>query len=119
MPLHSRHQARSPLPGSISVDFEADADGRHDPASDADDRKQRDRTGDRDPEPGSRSRADVAVGSLGGPWYRTEAWLVVALASFVPVVTAVFVPQSLKVPMIGLGGVLLVAGLVMFPRRGR
>jgi hypothetical protein len=46
-------------------------------------------------------------------WYRREAWLAVCLASFLPIVVAIFAPQPWKVPLAGLSGVVLAASMLM------
>lgn len=53
------------------------------------------------------------------PWYRREAWLVVALAACIPVLLASVVPTAWKIPLVGLSGVLVTAALVMTLRRDR
>ena len=52
------------------------------------------------------------------PWYRTESWLAVMLAGFVPLLAAVIAPQTAHYPLIGWSGVLLVIGGVMLIRQG-
>jgi len=52
------------------------------------------------------------------PWYRSEPWLGVMLAGFVPLLVAVIAPQTAHYPLIGVSGVLLVIGGVMLIRQG-
>jgi hypothetical protein len=53
------------------------------------------------------------------PWHRRERWLVVCLASFLPVVIAIFAPQAWKVPLAVVTGVMVGAGLLMLMRKLR
>jgi hypothetical protein len=50
---------------------------------------------------------------------RTERWVQVMGFAFIPVVLAIFLPESLKVPLIALGGVCLVTGFVLMLRASR
>ena len=52
------------------------------------------------------------------PWYRSESWLAVMLAGFVPLVVAVVGPDAAQYPLIGLSGFLIVIGAVMLIRQG-
>ncbi|HEY0929129.1 MAG TPA: hypothetical protein VGE27_04370 [Gemmatimonas sp.] len=51
------------------------------------------------------------------PWYRRETGLVVTMAGFVPALLAIVVPITLRLPLLGLAGVLLAVGLVMIIQR--
>lgn len=53
----------------------------------------------------------------GAPWYRGESWLVVSLAAFLPLLLALVVPQSLRVPLVGVAALLVACGMVMLARR--
>ena len=50
---------------------------------------------------------------------RTERWVQLMGFSFVPVVLAIFLPESLKVPLVALGGLCLVAGFGLMIRTSR
>ena len=50
---------------------------------------------------------------------RTERWVPVMAFSFVPVVLAIFLPESLKLPLIALGGLCLVVGFGLMIRTSR
>ena len=52
------------------------------------------------------------------PWYRTERWLLVELAAFVPLVISFFLPSRWRLPLVGLAAGLVIIGLVMLARRG-
>jgi hypothetical protein len=47
------------------------------------------------------------------PWYRREPWLAVCLASFLPVFAALLSPQSWRMPLTGVTGVLMGASMLM------
>ena len=51
------------------------------------------------------------------PWYRSEPWLAVCFAAFIPILLAFLLPESLKLPLLGLGVVIAVAGLALLVRR--
>ena len=46
-------------------------------------------------------------------WYRSESWLAVEIAAVVPVVVALVAPEAFRIPLVALGGVLVVLGLSM------
>ena len=50
---------------------------------------------------------------------RMERWVQVMGFAFVPVVLAIFLPESLKIPLIALGALCLVAGFVLMIRTSR
>ena len=50
---------------------------------------------------------------------RTERWVRVMVFAFVPVVLAIFLPESLKVPLVALGGLCLVIGFGLMIRTSR
>lgn len=52
------------------------------------------------------------------PWYRSESWLAVMLAGFVPLLAAVIAPDAAQYPLIGLSGLLIVIGAVLMIRQG-
>ena len=60
----------------------------------------------------------VSDAPTSAPWYRREAWLLVSLAGFLPLLLALVVPQSLRVPLIAVAGLLIACGTVMLARRG-
>lgn len=47
------------------------------------------------------------------PWYQREAWLAVCLVSFMPIVVAIFAPESWKIPLIISSGTLMLVSMVM------
>ena len=57
------------------------------------------------------------------PWYRTERWFLVQLASLIPTLLAFAVPRAMRPPFWIAGGALLLVGLLMMARnelrRGR
>ena len=53
------------------------------------------------------------------PWYRRERWLVVCMASVIPVVGAIFAPQAWKVPLAIVGGLLMGASMLLLLRQQR
>ena len=58
------------------------------------------------------------AGTPSRPWYHREPWLAVSLAGLALTLLAAMAPQSLRVPMIGLGGLLTVAGIALLVRQG-
>ena len=50
---------------------------------------------------------------------RTERWVQVMAFSFVPVVLAIFLPESLKIPLVAIGGLCLVVGFALMIRASR
>lgn len=53
------------------------------------------------------------------PWYRSEAWLAVELASVVPVLAALVAPEAMRPWLVGLAGALIALGLAMLVVRDR
>jgi hypothetical protein len=51
------------------------------------------------------------------PWYRSESWLAVCFVAFIPIGLALILPESLKVPLLGVGVVLAAIGLAMLVRK--
>lgn len=51
------------------------------------------------------------------PWYRSETWLVVELAAFVPIALAFMLPPTFQLPLFGLGAILALSGLGMLIAR--
>ena len=54
---------------------------------------------------------------IGLRWYRRESWLAVQISSFVPILGAVVLPETYRLPLCVLGGTLVVIGSVMLVRR--
>jgi CHASE2 domain-containing sensor protein len=50
---------------------------------------------------------------------KTERWLIVMACSFIPVLTALFVPQALRIPLLVASGVIFAAGFVLMLRQSR
>jgi hypothetical protein len=55
----------------------------------------------------------------GRPWYRSEPWLAVCLAAFVPLLIAIVAPAAAKMPLLAVGGALVVVGVGMLLRQER
>jgi hypothetical protein len=47
------------------------------------------------------------------PWYKSEAWLAVELAAFVPIALAFLIPPESRMPLYGVGALLALVGLGM------
>ncbi len=52
-------------------------------------------------------------------WYQQEPWLALCLACFLPLIAAIYAPQSLKTPLLLLCGGLFVVSMVMLSRQAR
>jgi hypothetical protein len=50
------------------------------------------------------------------PWYRRETWLVVQILAILPILGAMLVPASYRLPLCILGGALVAIGTVMMLR---
>lgn len=64
---------------------------------------------DFEPEVTTAASADV-------PWYRREKWLAVQVVAIVPILSAMLVPASYRLPLCVLGGALVAIGTVMLLR---
>jgi hypothetical protein len=72
-----------------------------------------------EPSRAAESRAEIAASDgTSRPWYRSEPWLAVMLAAFVPLVAAVVAPDAAQYPLIGLSVLALIVGAVMLIRHG-
>ena len=58
----------------------------------------------------------LAGGNSALPWYRRETWLAVQIAAIVPILGAMLVPVTYRLPLCVLGGVLVAVGTVMLLR---
>jgi hypothetical protein len=81
------------------------------------------RSSEREPQPDRRrtpdSRAELAApDATPWPWYRGEPWLAAMLAAFLPMIAAIFAPDSAKYPLIGLSALAVVVGTAMLIRQG-
>jgi hypothetical protein len=81
------------------------------------------RRSDDEPQAERRRASEVRVehdtaGVTALPWYRSESWLAVMLAGFVPLLFAAIAPEAAQYPLIGVSGVLLAIGGVMLIRQG-
>ena len=47
------------------------------------------------------------------PWYKSEAWLAVELAAFVPLALSFLLPPESRMPLYGAGALLALVGLGM------
>ena len=50
---------------------------------------------------------------------RTERWVIIMALAFVPVLTALFLPEAARIPLVALGGLTFVAGFVLMVRESR
>lgn len=50
---------------------------------------------------------------------KTERWVVVMAAAFVPVVAALFLPESARIALVAIGGLTFVTGFVLMFRASR
>ena len=120
MPLHTR-----PLPGNAKSTLDALLD----PAARAE-------TGTRTDLPdATRERSDAApardtprsevteptvvhtaTDASDKPWYRTERWLIVQLLALVPILGAMLLPMTYRVPLFIAGGSLVLTGTMMLLR---
>lgn len=50
------------------------------------------------------------------PWYRREKWLAVQIAAIVPILGAMLVPETYRLPLCAIGGALVAVGTVMLLR---
>ncbi|AHG92315.1 hypothetical protein J421_4780 (plasmid) [Gemmatirosa kalamazoonensis] len=51
-------------------------------------------------------------------WYRSEPWLALVLAAYVPMLVAFFTPQRFHLAFMVVSGALMVAALVLLLRQG-
>ena len=73
--------------------------------------------------PESRSGTDSSThadaqfsGGTDLPWYRRETWLAVQIAAIVPILGAMVVPETYRLPLCVVGGALVAVGTVMLLR---
>ena len=50
---------------------------------------------------------------------QTERWVIIMVLAFVPVLTALFLPETARIPLVALGGLTFVAGFVLMIRESR
>jgi hypothetical protein len=50
---------------------------------------------------------------------KTERWVKVMALAFVPVTTALFVPEVARMPLIAIGGLMFLVGFVLMLRQSR
>ena len=60
-------------------------------------------------------REDAALADR--PWYRKELWLLMQLLAFAPILAAMVLPKAYQLPLFGVGGLFIVAGMVLLVRR--
>jgi len=120
MPLHSRPIPAPKTPLQVSSDpttYLARPEPHPAPPPTGRPADERDR--DAEPSRASESRAErVATDGTSQPWYRSEPWLAVMLAGFVPLLATLVAPDAAKYPLIGLSMLALVVGGVMLIRHG-
>jgi len=71
-------------------------------------------------EPSRAAESHVKASATDGPsqrWYRSEPWLAVMIAGFVPLLAALVAPDAAHYPLIGLGVLALVVGTTMLIRQ--
>ena len=71
-----------------------------------------------DPSPAHAFAEPVAPsdGTADRPWYRRETWLAVQIMAIPPILGAMLVPESYRLPLCILGGTLVAIGTVMMLR---
>ena len=69
------------------------------------------------PSSGSPTRPSNDPQVVNQPWYRRESWLALCFLSFVPIVLALVLPESLKTPLLGAGVLIAAVGLAMLVRK--
>jgi hypothetical protein len=50
---------------------------------------------------------------------KTERWLVVMACSFLPVISALFLPQAVRIPLVAVAGAIFIVGVVLMIRQSR
>ena len=119
MPVHAR---QLPTNSRAVLDELVDPNARHERASSAEETPTpNDREAAISPEvtPPPRSDSDARAVTGGGsdlPWYRRESWLAVQILAIVPILSAMLVPETYRLPLCILGGVLVAVGTVMLLR---
>ena len=119
MPVHTR---QLPTNSRTVLDELVDSNARHDRSTrDEAQPSSHDRQMDVPPEAQPAPRPifndeSQAEGSSDLPWYRREAWLAVQIAAMVPILGAMLVPATYRLPLCILGGVLVAIGTVMLLR---
>jgi len=68
------------------------------------------------PIPRTAVTAEAVAGGSDLPWYRREKWLAVQIAAIVPILGAMLVPATDRLPLCIFGGVLVAVGTVMLLR---
>jgi hypothetical protein len=111
MPLHSRPLATQATPEHVTPETHPT------PRSDGTPPRAPEPRPDREQAPAFRAELSAAEATP-WPWYRSEPWLVVMLAGFVPMIAAIFAPESAKYALIGLGALAAVVGIAMLVRQG-
>jgi hypothetical protein len=59
----------------------------------------------------------MSEGSPHQPWYRSEPWLAICFSAFIPIILALVLPESLKMPLLGVGVLLAAVGLALLVRK--
>jgi hypothetical protein len=120
MPLHTR-----PLPNNAKSTLDAllDPAARADLGTPTELPEAMDERADAAPPRGTPRRdvTDVpfvhaAPPASGEPWYRTERWLLVQLLALVPILGAMFLPMTYRIPLFVAGGSLVLTGTMMLLR---
>ena len=121
MSLHSRPIPAPKTPAQVSSSSVTTPAARPEPQPEPLSSGTRPSEGDSLAEP-SRAPESIAQPAVAGepsrPWYRSEPWLAVMAVAFVPLLAAVIAPDTAQYPLIGLGVVALVVGIVMLIRQG-
>jgi hypothetical protein len=118
----SAHARQLPNNSTTALDAIVDPNARHDASSSPEaspsprDHEAVTASGDA---PRARSTGDATPATGGAdelPWYRRESWLAVQIAALVPILGAMFVPTTYRLPLCVLGGTLVAIGTVMLLR---
>jgi hypothetical protein len=119
MPIHTRNL---PTNSRTVLDELVDPNARHDrstrdeaPLSPKDREAAAPRETESPPRP-TFSEESHASGGPDLPWYRREKWLTVQISAMVPILGAMFVPATYRLPLCVLGGALIAVGTVMLLR---
>ena len=119
MPVHTR---QLPTNSQTVLDGLVDPNVRHErpsPTGPKPSPNDEDRVGSPEEAPAPVSHFDSGPETGQGselPWYRREKWLAVQVAAMVPILAAMVVPASYRLPLCVLGGALVAVGTVMLLR---
>lgn len=118
----SVHTRQLPTDSMTALDALVDPNARHEPTSSPDvspqipERETHATSNDASP-PRPQANASPRAEDAGLPWYRRESWLTVQISAFVPILGAVLLPETYRLPLCVLGGSLVAIGSLMLLRR--